>query len=223
MLKMDIEDFFGTVSRQRTETVFLNVGYSAEVSHILSQIVTFGGNLPQGAPTSPALSNIVLMDFDVSIAAYCAERGLTYTRYADDIAISGDEIGPAQIDHVNGELLMHGFLPAFKKTLIAKAGQKKIVTGVSISSGRVRLPRDQRRRLRQELYFTMKFGVAEHAKRLGRPDPIYQQRLLGHFVHWSHIEPENETARRGVRQLKAKRTRRLTKPKGSDGPGTVAP
>ena len=61
-----------------------------EVSYILSLLCTYEGYLPQGAPTSPYLSNLILRDFDKKIQQICSSLNYTYTRYADDITISSN-------------------------------------------------------------------------------------------------------------------------------------
>ena len=61
-------------------------------------------SLPQGAPTSPAITNIIMYDFDERVGEFCAERGIAYTRYCDDMTFSGAFDEREVIDFVKEEL-----------------------------------------------------------------------------------------------------------------------
>ncbi|HEV7275117.1 MAG TPA: reverse transcriptase domain-containing protein [Devosiaceae bacterium] len=198
ILKMDIADFFGSITRQDVEKVFANAGYTPKLTYYLSRITTLYGRLPQGAPSSPAISNILMNDFDVAVSAFCESRGLIYTRYADDITISGDNIGSTEINRVQFELGERGLQVASEKTRLSTKSQKQIVTGISVSSGCLKLPRDRRRKLRQIVHYIETYGIQEHIKREGIRDPIYRYRLAGELNYWLQIEPENKTAKRGL-------------------------
>ena len=66
------------------------VGYSESVAMMLTNLCCLEGSLPQGAPTSAALSNILMKDFDYKIGAFCKMYKIRFTRYADDMTFSGD-------------------------------------------------------------------------------------------------------------------------------------
>uniref|UniRef100_UPI0038913326 reverse transcriptase domain-containing protein n=1 Tax=Raoultella terrigena TaxID=577 RepID=UPI0038913326 len=92
VLNLDLKDFFTTVQASHIYTLFKNIGYNNNIAFILTSFCTKSGYLPQGAPTSPALSNLVCLRLDHRISTYCKKRALTYTRYADDLCISGNKI-----------------------------------------------------------------------------------------------------------------------------------
>ncbi|HGK5230480.1 TPA: reverse transcriptase domain-containing protein, partial [Salmonella enterica subsp. enterica serovar Brandenburg] len=92
VLNLDLQDFFTNVKASHVYTLFKNIGYNNNIAFILTSFCTKGGYLPQGAPTSPALSNLVCLRLDHRISTYCKKRALTYTRYADDLCISGNKI-----------------------------------------------------------------------------------------------------------------------------------
>lgn len=89
-VSLDLEDFFPSISMRRVANIFYLIGYSKQASSILARLCTCKGNLPQGAVTSPALSNIVAAKLDRRIAGYTSKRNITYTRYSDDITLSSD-------------------------------------------------------------------------------------------------------------------------------------
>ena len=87
---LDLEDFFPSISMRRVAAIFSLVGYSRVASSVLAKLCSCSGNLPQGAVTSPSLSNLVAAKLDRRIAGYTSKRNITYTRYADDITLSSN-------------------------------------------------------------------------------------------------------------------------------------
>ena len=93
-LRIDIKDFFHSITEERIKSeferyiTFSSKDESAAIVELISDIVTYNGSLPQGASTSPAISNIVLARVDQRILKYCQLFGITYTRYADDLLFS---------------------------------------------------------------------------------------------------------------------------------------
>jgi hypothetical protein len=89
-VSIDLEDFFPSISMRRVAKIFSLIGYSRKAASILAQLCTCDGNLPQGAVTSPALSNLITAKLDRRISGYTSRRNMIYTRYADDITISSN-------------------------------------------------------------------------------------------------------------------------------------
>lgn len=91
-LKIDIKDFFPNTSFVKLITAMCEVypfcTLTAQQKWLFASVCTLDLCTPQGAPTSPVLTNMVMVQNDVEITKYCKEHGLTYTRYADDILIS---------------------------------------------------------------------------------------------------------------------------------------
>lgn len=87
---LDMEDFFPSISIRRVMRIFSLVGYSDRASSVLARLCTCKNNLPQGAVTSPALSNLIASKLDRRISGYTSKRNITYTRYADDITLSSN-------------------------------------------------------------------------------------------------------------------------------------
>ena len=91
-LKLDIKDFFPSTTYESVCTALTHVypfcTLPKHVMQLMAEICTRGGRVPQGAPTSPMITNIVMTPIDVQITEYCKVQGLTYTRYADDVLIS---------------------------------------------------------------------------------------------------------------------------------------
>lgn len=148
LLNVDLRDFFGSVTLAQVRQVFSRIGFPTATAETLAQLCTFGGALPQGAPTSPALSNLVFVDADQEIANLAAANRLTYSRYADDLSFSAlrpiPQALPTELAQVLGR---HGFRLNPAKTRFAGPNQAKYVTGLVVNV-RPQVDRRTRRRLR---------------------------------------------------------------------------
>lgn len=141
--------------------------YNAALSFFFATLCTLDGVLPQGAPTSPLLSNLVFFPLDCRIAAFCEGRKIHYTRYSDDLTFSGDFSPDTLIRFIRRLLCEHGFLLHESKTVIARRGNRQQVTGILVND-RPQAGRKFRRRIRQELYYIQRFGLSSHLLHEGR-------------------------------------------------------
>jgi|SRR5690554_4293411 len=123
------------------------------------------GALPQGAASSPMLSNLACRGMDEDLARFACELGLVYTRYADDITLSCSTELPEGTDisdvcrRVNKIIRGHGFQPNKKKTHIAGPGSKKQVLGLLVDGDVPRLSKQTYKRIERLLYGCNKFGM----------------------------------------------------------------
>ena len=204
VLKMDIHDFFGSIRSPRVRQTFKKIGYPENVSKVLGALCCLHRHLPQGAPTSPALSNIVGYEMDRKLAALAADYGVTYTRYADDLTFSGDVFPKEQIiPQVKRIIRDEKFEPNHKKTHFMNQSSRKIITGVSVASGvKLTIPKSKKREIRKNVYFILTKGLAEHQRRIGSHDPAYLKRLIGMLCYWRAIEPDNTYASDSIAALK---------------------
>ena len=204
VLKMDIHDFFGSIRSPRVRQTFKKIGYPENVSKVLGALCCLHRHLPQGAPTSPALSNIVGYEMDRKLAALAAEYGVTYTRYADDLTFSGDVFPKEQIiPQVKRIIRDEKFEPNHKKTHFMNQSSRKIITGGSVASGvKLTIPKSKKREIRKNVYFILTKGLAEHQRRIGSHDPAYLKRLIGMLCYWRAIEPDNTYASDSIAALK---------------------
>lgn len=198
MLKMDISSFFNSIRENQVYRVFEQLGYySRAVTVLLTKLTTLNGHLPQGAPSSPALANLVMLDFDNTILQYCTGCNLRYTRYSDDLVFSGDDMdAPALIRFVTRELAKLGLQVNREKTRVYGPGSRHYALGV-VCNEFAHTPRTYRRELRKEFHFIQKYGLAAHLDRKfnakNRPQPgMYIRRLLGKTSWILSFEPENK-------------------------------
>ena len=181
VLKLDILHFFDSIRYSTVkDMVFPEEIYAEPLRILLTMLCYHKDSLPQGAPSSPAITNIILYEFDEQVGQWCRERGIAYTRYCDDMTFSGN-FDPAEvIRFVRLELKKMGFLLNEQKTRIQRPGQQQTVTGIVVNE-KLSIPADYRRKLRQELYYCRKFGIQEHLQRIGLeiPENTYRMQLLG--------------------------------------------
>lgn len=175
LLKLDIEDFFGSITFTKVllavkealkRSPLVGEEQRSEIGWFIAKACTLDGVLPQGAPTSPTLSNMVFLQLDQMISSYCVPRGIRYTRYSDDLFFSGDFRPSEIIPFIRKLLLKNGYTLNEKKIVAAGRGSKKLVTGVVVNQ-RPQVDRSYRREIRQSIYFIGKFGLEEHLQRKG--------------------------------------------------------
>lgn len=146
---LDIENFFGNVTPDHIIACLDANKIGPKLTKVISDLVTYDGALPQGAPTSPIISNAVLYDFDKRMTSLSEMFGLSYSRYADDITISGESIGSVKkaINFCGKQLNQTGFSLNDKKTRIATQNSSQRVTGVVVNE-KLQPPREYRRKVR---------------------------------------------------------------------------
>lgn len=188
VVQMDIKDFFPSIQLNRVINVFKILGYHNQMAYYLAKLCCKDNVLPQGAPTSPILSNIIAWRMDKRLSALSEKYNITYTRYADDLTFSGSHIGRSFVAFVSKVINDEGFEVNESKTKILRKNSRKILTGVSVSSGQTTIPKRLKRRLRQESYYVHKYGIADHMQHKGIKDTKYKLRLNGYFAYWKSIE-----------------------------------
>ena len=193
VLKLDILDFFDSIRYCAVkDKVFPAEIYAEPLRILLTMLCYHKDALPQGAPSSPAITNILLHDFDELVGQWCRNRGIAYTRYCDDMTFSGDFDPADVIRFVRVELKTMGFLLNQQKTRIQRPGQRQTVTGIVVNE-KLSIPADYRRKLRQELYYCRKFGFREHLRKTGleMPEENYRMQLLGKVNYVLQASPDD--------------------------------
>jgi len=179
LLSLDLKDFFDNIYANRVYEYFSGLGYEKKVCWALTTICTYRGHIPQGAPTSPYLSNLLSKRMDDEIALYCNDNGFVYSRYADDITISSKEWGKVpSVDEVRRIVERNGHRLNHEKTKLRHKGQKMEVTGLTIGAG-VHVPKAYRNEILRELHFCEKFTPAVHSKKRYPDKMFYKEWLWG--------------------------------------------
>ena len=218
LLKMDLEDFFGSITFiQVYRNVFNTRYFPKQIGTILTELCCKDDVLPQGAPTSPMLSNLVMRHFDDTIGNWCKKRGISYTRYSDDMTFSGDVPLYFVYEKVCRILKKMGFEINEKKTHFITNASRQTVTGLTVND-EVRIPADYKRKLRQEVYYALKYTVEGSLKHTKNTDYVsthytyigsyevyechkYLNHLLGQINYVLGVEPENKYFRDAKKKL----------------------
>lgn len=172
ILNVDVKSFFDSIPHAEISNVFSRLGYDEQASLVLTALTSCNGSAPTGAPTSPMIANLIFVQVDRQLAQFAAERGLIYTRYADDLTFSRSERIPAEyVEEVEGILGSAGFHLNKRKTRFMGRGDRQEVTGVVINSG-LNMNKDWRNSARGFIHRVAR-DPAGHAAELDRLRGIY--------------------------------------------------
>jgi hypothetical protein len=191
LLKMDLADFFPSIRLNRVIAVFRRFGYPPNVAFYLARLCCLDDALPQGAATSPCLSNIISFRLDARLTGLAKACGLVYSRYADDLTFSGNLITIRFPEVVSTIAREEGFKVNDEKTHLCRSHGKRIVTGISVAGNKLAIPRKYKRELRQEVHHILAHGYLSHVKKCKIRDPFYLDALYGRLLFWRWVEPEN--------------------------------
>lgn len=191
ILKIDIEDFFPSIRINKLIYIFKDLGYPHQIAFYLASLCTREGCLPQGAPTSPLLSNLAFKNTDFRLDNLCKSLNLKYSRYADDLVFSGDSVPIRIVDYINDIIVDSGYSINNNKTILYRDQNKRIITGISVSGNSLKVPKNYKRKLRQELYYISKYGFKSHVRKKKIKDPFYANSLLGKVNFVLSVEPDN--------------------------------
>ena len=148
VLAVDIADFYPSISTKRVLGLFKQVGYCKEVAFALARLTTCKGILPQGAPTSPEIANLICRHLDARLLGFSSRNGWKYSRYCDDLTISGSgHVTSGAIKTVEDIVLTEGFVVRESKTHMMRKNRRQIVTGLVVNE-KPSIPRFMRKRLR---------------------------------------------------------------------------
>jgi RNA-directed DNA polymerase len=178
VLNIDIKDFFPSVKSGPMEEA---LKYWIKDDEFLDWVITtcfWEGSLPQGAPTSPVLANLYMANLDIILKNLCQTRGWNYSRYADDLTISGDDSLKEQmfqmLEAIDLLLVFHSLTRNQKKTKLMPHYQRQTVTGIVVNNERLTLSRKTKERLFQELK--------------GRPFASLTPNEIGYLEHVKHVD-----------------------------------
>ena len=216
LLKMDLKDFFDNITFMKVyNCVFNTFRYPKQIGVMLTQLCTKDDVLPQGAPTSPAISNLVMKSFDDTFGGWCQRHNLSYTRYCDDITVSGDTALYNVYLKAKSMLNKMGFEVNERKTHFVKNSDSQSVTGLTVNEC-VKVNPQYKKALRQELYYALKYSAVSSMQRSSmfefaenESDETmvlrYINMLIGKTSYVLQIEPNNkyfDTALAKLHQLK---------------------
>jgi RNA-directed DNA polymerase len=184
VLRVDLQNFFPSINFGRVRGLFMAYpfDYPPDVATILAQLCCHRGHLPQGAPTSPIISNFICKSMDKQIARLAASHHCHYTRYADDLTFStGRASFPKALAYIDNNVTavgaslesaieQNGFRVNETKTRLMVRSQRQRVTGLVVNE-EVNLPREYIRSVRNLLHVWQVHGEQDAAAALERHEP----------------------------------------------------
>jgi hypothetical protein len=196
---IDIKDFYPkTTNRQVYDVLAERLQLGPKLTKALTRLVTRNGHLPQGAPTSDCVGNLVLGPTDAQVEAIARELSLEPGRYVDGYDLSGERTREA-IGRVIAALAQQGFKVRHRKTFNASLSKPQVVTGQTVNAGRPSLPKQHRDKVRAACHELIR------AHRAGKPTLKLRQQVRGRLAYLAETNPG--TAKRLLRELAAARVR----------------
>lgn len=193
VLSLDLENFFASIKVPQVYWVYRKLGYNRTVAILFAKLCTLNGSLPQGAPTSPALSNLVSLRLDKRLAGFAVKNKIRYTRYADDLTFSGKFDPSTLISFVEKVLKEEKLSLNKEKIKLMPKYKRQEVTGIVVNQ-KLQAPRSTRRQLRQAAYYIKKYGLDSHLKRSKISSINYLDHLLGIANFILFVNPADKEA-----------------------------
>lgn len=201
LLQIDLKDYFKSIKIGMVTRFYKSIGYNKAVAVMLAKLSCYRGALPQGAPTSPYLSNLITVELDDRLARYALAKHIRYTRYADDLSFSGDFNVEEVIRKVINCTAVLGLSVNTKKTKVSRMHKKQQVTGIVVNE-KIQVCRTYREKIRQEVYFINKYGLSEHLARIKETRKNYLEHLIGKINFVKFVNPHDEKMEGYLKLLK---------------------
>lgn len=184
ILRVDLADFFPSINFGRVRGMFMAhpFDFSEEAATMLAQVCCHRNQLPQGAPTSPIISNFICRQMDRKVSTLAREERCYFTRYADDLTFSTDRtVFPSSLAFAEGSRVhvgpalakiieTSGFTANDDKTRLVRRWQRQRVTGLIVND-KLNVPRDYVRGLRSLLFIWKRYGLEAAERAFARTDP----------------------------------------------------
>lgn len=218
LLNVDLLKFFDCITEKRVAGLFKSLGYAPNLAVDIAKICTVrlpdayaaefepdelaeyreivsadDAVVPQGAPTSPAISNLVTRRLDKRLTKLSESLGCKYSRYADDLTFSGNYENLPHYSTLNAIVRSEGFRINKKKIKLTRKGNRQTVTGLIIDR-EVLVSRKFKDEVEAHLYGCNKFGVIKHMEHRAIEQQFFKEWLLGKIMFINSIEPR--TARK---------------------------
>lgn len=185
VMSIDLRDFFHTITSEAVAVALIGIGYREDQASKLSNLLTLNKHLPQGAPSSPVISNLVFSKTDFKINELIGGLNVKYTRYADDLTFSSRD-DDFDIDSLKERvveiLISDGWIVADEKLKIAKAPNRLKVHGFLVHENKPRLTKGYRNKIR----------AYRHLLNTGKVALEDLDKIKGHINYSDYIDRLNE-------------------------------
>lgn len=194
VISVDLKDYFPSIKQERIVEIFGLLGFGEMAARTLSELCTYKAFVPQGALTSPKLSNIVTgMTFGPILKEYCDSIGVTLTIYADDITVSLNEATPELVaeiqDKIQSTVNSFGFRVNFDKQKVMYRSVRQYVCGVVVNK-KTNPIKAERLRLRATVYNVKRNGMTSEAEKSGRTPAAFYSYMIGRLNWFYQLNPQ---------------------------------
>jgi RNA-directed DNA polymerase len=216
ILKIDLLRFYDSINEKRVYGVFKQIGYHPNLAVSLSKICTIvpdeqflksfkkkelelkniiiqksEGLLPQGAPSSPKISNLISISLDNRLSKLALKNELAYSRYADDITFSGNiEVLKKVKATIYRIVKDENLFINYSKTKLFIKGNPFFVTGLSVNNDHVTIPKKRKIDIEHHLFHCIKNGVEAHISKCEIKNKNFKDWLLGNISFVFSVEKE---------------------------------
>ena len=196
VMNLDIKDFFPSITYIQIYNLFIKFGYTRHLSMVFTGLCTYKNILPQGAPTSPFISNLICKRLDSRLDHLAKKVDATYSRYADDITFSGNKNITKYLSLIKRVITDETFKVNEKKVRVQFKYHQQMVTGIVVNE-KLSVPTKTKKYIRQQIYFSKKFGVKDNLRKQNINKTNYREHLYGlaYFIKMVESDYGNELLR----------------------------
>jgi len=184
IFSIDLKDFFHSIDKEKTASALSIIGYTAQQANKISEIITYNNHLPQGAPSSPVISNIAFKETDMEIENAIDGMNINYTRYADDLTFSGSDAN-FDIEKLKTTIIeiieRNNWTIAPDKTRISRHPNRLKVHGFLVHEEKPRLTKGYRNKLR----------TYKHLASVDKINTEDKDKINGHINYGNYIDRLN--------------------------------
>lgn len=174
----DLNDFFPSLTHSLVYGVFLKFGFSNHQASVLTKLTTFNYCLPQGAPTSPHLSNFAFFDIDEKLLNLAKLHNITYTRFIDDLTFSSPTDFKHVVSAISGIITSTGFKISHRKT---SYNGNQVVTGIQVHNNFIDGTIHIQEKAKQEQYLGLALKpITQYLKRIRKTNKLGKKETVKH-------------------------------------------
>jgi len=133
----DLKDFYPSISAKKVYDTFISLKFSTHFAHWLTKLTTWKNSVPQGAPTSTHIANLVFLKADCALICLCNQNNITYTRYIDDLTFSSQQDFSHLISDILQIIMESNFKLSYRKT---KYKGNQTITGIDVFLHKIDAP-----------------------------------------------------------------------------------
>lgn len=181
----DIRNFFNTITSKRVQRLLETLGFPKDTAYIITELCTFNRHLPQGAPTSPQISNLICYTLDKRLTGLANKMNIEYSRYADDITFSGSKIQRSIVNLIDKIIRKEGFKLSRDKTRFLTKANRQVVTGLIVNEKKLSIGRKKYHVLKSIIYNCKTKSILSQNK---HNHPNFKKYLLGKIAVFKKID-----------------------------------